>query len=109
MPNDQAAMLAPFRISSFGFNSSFVIRISPFTQDQGMRHISNAQLAPRRTNRSWLTLCICICLAVLTSLVFGQTLRHGFVNYDDPRYVYQNTRITSGLNIGSITWAFSHI
>jgi protein O-mannosyl-transferase len=52
---------------------------------------------------------VCICLAVLTWVVFGQTLRHDFVNYDDPRYVYENTKITSGLNIAGIAWAFSHI
>jgi len=36
-------------------------------------------------------------------------LRHDFVNYDDPNYVYQNTRITSGLDIAGIGWAFTHI
>jgi Tfp pilus assembly protein PilF len=41
--------------------------------------------------------------------VFGQTLRFDFVNYDDPRYVYQNTRITSGISIANVAWAFSHI
>jgi tetratricopeptide (TPR) repeat protein len=46
---------------------------------------------------------------LLTWIVFGQTLRHDFVNYDDPRYVYQNTKITSGLNISSVAWAFTHI
>jgi tetratricopeptide (TPR) repeat protein len=52
---------------------------------------------------------VCICLAVLTWVVFGQTLWHDFINYDDPRYVYENTEITSGLSIGGIAWAFSHI
>ena len=42
-------------------------------------------------------------------MVFGRTLWDDFVNYDDPRYVYQNTRITSGLNISGIVWAFTHI
>src|SRR4030095_12094300 len=42
-------------------------------------------------------------------LVFGQTFRHDFVNYDDPRYVYENTRITNGLSISGIAWAFTHI
>ena len=52
---------------------------------------------------------VCICLVVLTWMVFGRTLWDDFVNYDDPRYVYQNTRITSGLNISGIAWAFTHI
>ena len=42
-------------------------------------------------------------------MVFGRTLWDDFVNYDDPRYVYQNTTIASGLNISGIAWAFSHI
>ncbi len=31
------------------------------------------------------------------------------INYDDPRYVYENTNITNGLTIGGIAWAFTHI
>ena len=42
-------------------------------------------------------------------MVFAQTLRYDFVNYDDPRYVYQNTRITSGISFDNVGWAFSHI
>ena len=52
---------------------------------------------------------VCICLVVLTWMVFGRTLWDDFVNYDDPRYIYQNTTITSGLNISGIAWAFTHI
>ncbi len=75
-----------------------------------MHRIHRQSIALRKTTRrQWLTAGICICLAVLTWAVFGQTLRHDFVNYDDPRYVYQNTRITSGLNIAGIAWAFTHI
>jgi protein O-mannosyl-transferase len=74
-----------------------------------MHRISNAQLAPTQTNRPWPTIGICIALAGLTWLVFGQTLWHDFINYDDPRYVYENTRITSGLSISGIVWAFTHI
>jgi protein O-mannosyl-transferase len=89
-------MLAPFRISSFA-------------QDRGMHRIRNAQLAAPRTNRSWQTIGICLALAALSWLVFGQTLWHDFVNYDDPRYVYENTKITDGLSISGIAWAFTHI
>ena len=60
-------------------------------------------------NRCWQTVGICLFLAALTWLVFGQTLWHDFINYDDPRYVYENTKITGGLSISDIAWAFSHI
>src|SRR5438309_6919341 len=57
----------------------------------------------------WLTVGICRSLAALTWLVFSQTLWHDFINYDDPRYVYETTRITDGLSLSGIAWAFTHI
>jgi protein O-mannosyl-transferase len=57
----------------------------------------------------WHTVGVCLCLAALTWIVFCQTLWHDFINYDDPRYVYENTEITSGLSFGGIAWAFTHI
>jgi len=73
-------------------------------------HQRRAQLTGRpKISRRWLRLGICISLAVLTWVVFGQLLQYDFINYDDPRYVYENTNITNGLTIGGIAWAFSHI
>ena len=74
-----------------------------------MHRINSNSIAFPKTSRHWVIVCVCISLALLTWIVFGQTLWHDFVNYDDPRYVYQNTKITSGLNIAGIAWAFSHI
>src|SRR5882724_13032121 len=74
-----------------------------------MHRISNPQLVPRRTNRFWLIVAICIAVAALSWLIFGQTFWHDFINYDDPRYVYENTKITEGLSISGIAWAFTHI
>ena len=51
---------------------------------------------------------LCIFLTALTWLVFGQTLRHDFLNYDDNRYVYENPEVTSGLTIHGIAWAFTN-
>jgi tetratricopeptide (TPR) repeat protein len=42
-------------------------------------------------------------------VVFAQTFHFDFVNYDDPTYVYQNTRITSGINLSNVAWAFTHV
>ena len=52
---------------------------------------------------------ICAGLVILTWAVFAQTLRYDFVNYDDPTYVYQNTRITSGIDFANVLWAFTHV
>jgi len=62
-----------------------------------------------KPRQRWLTIGVSVFLLGLTWLVFGQTLRYDFVNYDDPSYVYQNTRITSGINFANVAWAFSHI
>ena len=51
-------------------------------------------LAPESGNRlaglndRWMVLGVCIFLAAITWLVFGQTLRHEFINYDDDQYVF---------------------
>src|ERR1051325_6162791 len=42
-------------------------------------------------------------------LVFGQTLGHEFINYDDHEYVYENPRITNGVTLDAIVWAFTHV
>src|SRR5436189_259063 len=52
---------------------------------------------------------VCILLVAIVWIVFGQTLRHEFVNYDDDQYVYENSRITNGLTLDGIQWAFTHV
>jgi Flp pilus assembly protein TadD len=44
---------------------------------------------------------------VITLAVFGQTLHHEFVNYDDNIHVYDNSMVKSGLTLTSISWAFT--
>lgn len=51
---------------------------------------------------------ICAVLAAITWLVFGQTLGHQFVTYDDPQYVYENAKIAAGLSLEGVSWAFTH-
>jgi hypothetical protein len=52
---------------------------------------------------------IFVALASAVWLVFGQTLGHQFVNFDDESYVYANPFISRGLSKRSIAWAFTHI
>jgi protein O-mannosyl-transferase len=47
-------------------------------------------------------------LVTITWLVFSQTMRYDFVNYDDYVYVYQNPIVRSGLTAHGIIWAFAH-
>jgi protein O-mannosyl-transferase len=109
MAETRTTIFASFRVSSFGFPSLFGIHASSFFRTQGMHRLRAQSISPPKVNRWWLTIVICVALAGLTWLVFGQTLWHDFVNYDDPRYVYENTRITGGLSISGIAWAFTHV
>jgi len=48
-------------------------------------------------------------LAGITWLVFGQTLHHEFINYDDGDYVLKNAQVSRGLTLDGIAWAFTHV
>src|SRR5213595_3245459 len=49
---------------------------------------------------------VCAVIVVLIWIVFGQTLGHDFVNYDDKVYVYGNSLVTSGLSLHGLSQAF---
>ncbi len=55
------------------------------------------------------TCIICVLLAGVVWIAFGQTLGHDFVNFDDNDYVYENPRIIHGLSVSGIEWAFTHV
>ena len=57
----------------------------------------------------WVSLGVCIFLAGIVWLVFGQTLGHPFINFDDPEYVYENPEINAGLTAHGVIWAFTHL
>src|SRR5437899_8815209 len=61
----------------------------------------------RASSRSQ-TVLVYLFLAAITWLVFGQTVRHDFVNFDDHVYVYDNPLVTGGLTIHGIVGAFTH-
>src|SRR6185436_3645681 len=50
---------------------------------------------------------ICLFLVGIVWLVFGQTLRHDFINYDDGAYVKGNAHVLTGLNWSNVKWAFT--
>ena len=65
--------------------------------------------APPDVRQRWLVAGICTVLAAMIFLVFGGTLRHGFVNFDDDVYVYDNPPVAGGLTGHGIAWAFTHV
>lgn len=52
---------------------------------------------------------IYLALTILIWIVFGQTLGHPFVEYDDQNYVYENPEITVGLTGHGLATAFTGV
>jgi tetratricopeptide (TPR) repeat protein len=62
-----------------------------------------------RHAKSWVAnLLVCLGLVAVTWAVFGQTLTHDFVNFDDHVYVYENPVVVRGLSTEGIIAAFTH-
>jgi protein O-mannosyl-transferase len=55
----------------------------------------------------WRVPAVCLVLAAITFAVFGQTLTHEFVDFDDDDYVYENPVVARGLTLKGIVWAFT--
>jgi Flp pilus assembly protein TadD len=60
-----------------------------------------------RRDQRWRAPAVCLVLAAITFAVFGQTLTHEFINFDDNNYVYDNPVVAQGLTFKGIVWAFS--
>jgi protein O-mannosyl-transferase len=60
-------------------------------------------------SQRWQVAGICAALVILVFIVFGQTIGHGFVNFDDDEYVYENPMVSKGLSFETVGWAFTHI
>ena len=51
---------------------------------------------------------ICAVLFAAVWIVFGRSLTHAFVNFDDEVYVYQNPEVSAGLTVRGLIGAFAH-
>ena len=59
--------------------------------------------------KPWITdLIVCLGLMAITWAVFGQTLTHDFVNFDDHVYVYENPLVIKGFSAEGMIAAFTH-
>ena len=68
------------------------------------RSLTNRRQLPARLQ----TALVYLALTAIAWLVFGQTLRHDFVNFDDHVYVYDNPLVRGGLTINGLVGAFTH-
>lgn len=59
------------------------------------------------SNRRLLIFGVGLFLFVIVFLVYGRALRFPFVNFDDDRYVYENSVVTRGLTSDGVASAFS--
>ncbi len=81
--------------------------IQSHTATNNKRHLTDRQGEVRKDSRvCGITIGIYLFLAGLSLAVFGQTIRHDFVNFDDDLYVYNTPAIQSGLTIKGIAHAF---
>jgi len=54
------------------------------------------------------TVVLCLLLVVATLAAYNPVNRNGFVNFDDDRYIVQNSHIAGGLNGQTALWAFTN-
>ena len=73
---------------------------SPRKKPPGVAHRGDDQFA---------IVAVSIFLVVIVWAVFGQTIHHGFINFDDGIYVYQNPQVLAGLTWKGIRWAFTYV
>jgi tetratricopeptide (TPR) repeat protein len=64
--------------------------------------------AQRAVRQTAVIVALCGVLVGITWSVFAQTVRHQFITYDDPQYVYANPEVSAGLSLSGIIWAFTH-
>jgi tetratricopeptide (TPR) repeat protein len=69
-----------------------------------------ADIATGVTSRKdrWLPPLICVALAAITFVVFGQTVGFQFINFDDNTYIYDNALVKGGLSWGGVKEVFTH-
>jgi len=53
------------------------------------------------------TLILCLVLVVATLALYNPVSRNDFVNFDDDRYVLQNSHVRAGIHWSTIQWAFT--
>jgi Flp pilus assembly protein TadD len=66
--------------------------------------INNRKIKKRTLLRDVL---MCLFLVIATVAVYWQVRNHDFVNFDDDRYVTENSHVQAGLSRENIVWAFT--
>jgi tetratricopeptide (TPR) repeat protein len=72
----------------------------------GSRRTGNPAADKKTPEKRSLAAAVCVFLALAVFLVFGQSVRHEFINFDDPLYVSETPQVTGGPTLDGIAWAF---
>ncbi len=89
-------------------------KTKPLSKDNSARTAAPAvagrpaiQASPEtRPQKRLLVTAVCAGLVVACIAIYGQTITHAFVNYDDNMYVMENMNVQAGLTLKSIEYAF---
>jgi protein O-mannosyl-transferase len=77
------------------------------TANNKIRQVDHGKAAaPKGVRSRGITIVIYLLLAGISLAVFGRTIRHDFVNFDDDLYVYNTPAIQAGLTIKAVALAF---
>jgi tetratricopeptide (TPR) repeat protein len=81
----------------------------PSVRGSSVNVATNLRRGRNRTSSRLASFCVCLALIAITWFVFGQTLGHDFVNFDDHVYVYENPRIIQGITLDGVIGVFAHL
>ncbi|MBV8199108.1 MAG: tetratricopeptide repeat protein [Acidobacteria bacterium] len=68
---------------------------------------AGASSRPETASRRRLALYLALGLCLLTLAAFLPALRNGFVDFDDPQYVFANPHVRQGLHAAGLRWALT--
>jgi len=68
---------------------------------------SGTSVSPTDEKTNLKTIGICLFLLAIVWIVFGQTWRFDFINFDDNVYIYKDSVVTRGLTLEGVKAAFS--
>ena len=71
------------------------------------RSSSSGSRTDPRSSALGRTLLICVAIAVLTLIVYGPMIDHGFISFDDDDYITDNPIVRRGLTVDGFVWAFA--
>lgn len=64
-------------------------------------------MAPDKAKARRINLLVCLAPLILTGVIYAPVAGHGYIDFDDPLYTYDNGHVASGLTWSNIVWAWT--